>query len=101
VEADQLVVLTQVIEDIAAALKRFTEANTLLPLRGNGRHTKDLRHPLAALRMSAALAADRVRDGSPKGGDAKRLRAQHDSPTPKGARPLFSLSPRDADYYFE
>ena len=36
---------------------------------GHGRRRKNLRRLLAALRMSAALAADRRRDGSPKGGD--------------------------------
>ena len=51
-----------------ARLRAVAGASTLLGW-GHGRRRKDLRRPLAALRMSAALAADRRRDGSPKGGD--------------------------------
>ena len=52
-----------------ARLRAVAGASTLLGW-GHGRRQNDLRRLLAALRMSAALAADRRRDGSPKGGDA-------------------------------
>jgi hypothetical protein len=43
--------------------------------------------PLGGTPCVGGSCRRRRRDGSPKGGDAKRLRAQHDSPTPKGDAP--------------